>query len=110
MLETIDAQEFSGYTDLMGIEGRYDIDSKWDVGVRGSLLHTWGNGEMLGSSGVSVGYNIVENAWLSLGYNVIGFSDKDFSASNYTAQGPYMRFRFKFDQNSVKDALKWVNQ
>ena len=110
VLETIDAQEFSGYTDLMGIEGRYDIDSKWDVGVRGSLLHTWGNGEMLGSSGVSVGYNIVENAWLSLGYNVIGFSDKDFSASNYTAQGPYMRFRFKFDQNSVKDALKWVNQ
>lgn len=110
VLETIEGGQFSGYTDLMGIEGRYDIDSKWDIGVRGSVLHTWVNGEMLSSSGVSVGYNIVENAWLSLGYNVTGFSDKDFSGSNYTAQGPYLRFRFKFDQNSVNDALRWMNQ
>ena len=110
LLETIDSSEFSGYTDLIGLEGRYDITSKWDLGMRGSLLHTWGSGELAGSSGVSVGYNIVENAWLSLGYNLTGFSDKDFSASDYTARGPYMRFRFKFDQNSVQDALKWVNQ
>ena len=110
VLETLDSSEFSGYTDLVGVEGRYDITSKWDLGVRGSLLHTWGSGELAGSSGVSVGYNIVENAWLSLGYNLTGFSDKDFSASNYTARGPYMRFRFKFDQNSVQEALKWVNQ
>ena len=110
VLESVNGAPFSGYTDLVGVEGRYDLTKSWDLGLRGSLLHTWSSGQVVGSSGLSVGYNIVENAWLSLGYNLIGFSDKDFSVANYTAQGPYVRFRFKFDQNSVKDAVKWVNQ
>jgi uncharacterized repeat protein (TIGR01451 family) len=110
VLETIDGASYSGYTDLIGVEGRYDFTEKWDLGLRGSLLHSWGIGQEQGSAGVSIGYNVVENAWISLGYNFIGFNDKDFSAANYTAQGPYLRFRFKFDQNSVKDAVKWINQ
>jgi uncharacterized repeat protein (TIGR01451 family) len=109
VLETLDGDQYAGYTDLIGVEGRYDITTKWDLGVRGSLLHSWSNGQALSSTGLSVGYNIVENAWLGLGYNLTGFSDKDFSESNYSAQGPYMKFRFKFDQNSVKDAVKWIN-
>jgi len=28
------------------------------------------------------------NAWVSAGYNVVGFDDEDFSAANYTADGP----------------------
>jgi hypothetical protein len=50
------------------------------------------------------------NAWISLGYNTTGFTDRDFSAADYTAKGPFIRFRFKFDQNSVKEAIRWVNQ
>jgi len=110
VLETVDYSQYSGYTDLMGIEGRYDFTPKWDVGARGSLLHSWNTGQLQSSAGLSIGYNLVENAWLSVGYNFTGFTDKDFSTANYTAQGPYVRFRFKFDQNSVKDAVKWLNQ
>jgi hypothetical protein len=47
----------------------------------------------------------VTNLWISLGYNFTGFSDKDLSGSDHTAQGAFLKFRFKFDQNSVKDAL-----
>lgn len=107
VLETIDAKDYSGYTDLIGVEGRYDVTKKWDVGVRGSILHSWNGGEVSYSAGPSVGYNVVENAWVSLGYNLAGFTDKDFSAADYTAQGPFVRFRIKFDQNSVRDAVKW---
>jgi len=46
---------------------------------------------------------------VNLGYNLVGFDDKDFSQANYTAQGPFVRFRFKFDQQSVFDAAKWIN-
>ncbi|GFO67213.1 hypothetical protein GMLC_07920 [Geomonas limicola] len=110
VLEKIDGADYSGFTDLIGFEGRYDLTSKWDLGARGTLLHSWGTRQLASSAGLSVGYNLVENAWLSLGYNFTGFTDKDFSQADYTAQGPYLRFRFKFDQNSVKDAVKWLNQ
>ncbi|GFO58511.1 hypothetical protein GMST_08360 [Geomonas silvestris] len=110
VLESIDGADYSGFTDLMGFEGRYDITKKWDLGARGTLLHGWESRQLASSAGLSVGYNLVENAWLSLGYNFTGFTDKDFSQADYTAQGPYLRFRFKFDQNSVKDAVKWLNQ
>jgi len=46
------------------------------------------------------------NTWISLGYNVIGFWDRDFSAGNFTARGPFVRFRFKFDQESAGEVLR----
>ena len=109
VLEQIDAQDYSGYTDLVGIEGRYDITKEWDIGLRGSLLHSWASNQFAYSFGPSVGYNVMQNAWISIGYNLAGFKDRDFSAANYTAQGTFVQFRFKFDQNSVKETLKWLN-
>lgn len=106
----IDGGDYSGYTDLVGLEGRYDLTPKWDVGARGSVLHSWGCAQFSYSLGASLGYNVMQNAWVSLGYNLLGFSDRDFSAADYTAQGPFVRFRFKFDQNSVHDAVKWLDR
>ena len=51
-----------------------------------------------------------DSRYTSLGYNAWGFSDKDFSAADYTAQGPYIRFRMKFDQQTVKDAAGWLTK
>jgi uncharacterized repeat protein (TIGR01451 family) len=104
--ETIDGDDFSGFTDLYGMEGRYDLTERWDVGVRGSALHSWSSGLFDYSSGISVGCNVVENVWVSAGYNFIGFQDEDFSRADFTAQGPFVKFRLKFDQNSVRDLLK----
>jgi hypothetical protein len=109
VLESIDGKNYSGYTDLIGIEGRYDLTKKLDLGLNGSALHSWRAGDISYSAGLSVGYNVFKNAWVSLGYNAVGFTDKDFSKADYTSQGPYVRFRFKFDQNSVKDAVAWIN-
>ena len=78
--------------------------------MRGSLLHSWHGGQYQYSCGPSTGYNIFENAWVSVGYNIFGFEDKDFSSAAYTSQGPYVRFRMKFDQQSVKDAAAWMNK
>jgi hypothetical protein len=109
VLETIDGSDYSGYTDLLGIEGRYDITKDWDIGLQSSILHSWSSGQLDYCEGISIGYNVVQNAWISLGYNFTGFDDKDFSQANFTAQGPFVRFRFKFDQDSVRDAAKWLN-
>jgi len=53
---------------------------------------------------------LFDNAWISVGYNLVGFEDKDFSSAAYTAQGPYVRFRMKFDQQTVRDAALWLNK
>ncbi len=108
VMENANGVNCSGFTDLVGIEGRYDLTKEWDIGLRGSVLHSWQLHQVSYSSGVSVGYNVVQNSWVSIGYNFLGFTDKDFSATNYTARGPFIRFRAKFDQNSVRDAVNWI--
>ena len=107
VIDTIDDDTYTGFTDLMGIEARYDITRHWDVGLRGSVLHAWNAGQVDYSAGVSVGYAMVKNAWLSVGYNIAGFEDDDFSAAGYTARGPFVQFRLKFDQRTVRDMVDW---
>jgi hypothetical protein len=104
--ETIYDDEYGGYTDLFGLEGRYDLTTKWDLGLHGAVLHSWDANQYDYTSGVSVGHNLAENVWLSLGYNFTGFTDRDFSQADFTAAGPYLKIRMKFDQNSVRDAVK----
>jgi uncharacterized repeat protein (TIGR01451 family) len=104
--ETIDGNSYSCVTDLLGLEGRYDITRDWDIGLRGSALHSWEAGQVRYGTGISVGHDLVKNLWLSLGYNFIGFTDEDFANAEYTAQGPFVKLRMKFDQGSVQDAVK----
>ncbi|MGD9189053.1 MAG: OmpA family protein, partial [Desulfobacteraceae bacterium] len=108
VLETFDDQDYDGFVDLIGLETRYDLTSKWDVGLRGSVLHAWQTGQMEYSTGLCLGHTLFKNTWISAGYNFMGFEDEDFSRAGYTAQGPFVQFRMKFDQQSVREILeKW---
>ena len=51
--------------------------------------------------GASVGCKLIDNVWLSAGYNVLGMDDRDFAAANYRAQGPFITLRMKVDQDSL---------
>lgn len=99
-MDTFDGQDYSGYTDLMGVEVRHDIRRWLDVGVQASALNAWSEGTHAYSVGPMVGVSPVTNGWITLGYNFRGFTDTDFDAARYTAAGPYLQLRFKFDQNS----------
>lgn len=110
VLENIDGRDYSGYTDLYGAEARYDLTKELDVGVHGSVLHSWNSVQLDYSAGFSVGYKVVKNAWISVGYNVSGFEDRDFSKADYTSKGPFIRFRFKFDQGSVREMVGLLSQ
>ncbi len=46
--------------------------------------------------------------WLSVGYNVDGFNDEDFIAAEYTAKGPYIKFRMKLDQQWAQRFLEFA--
>jgi len=104
--EDIDGNPYRDFAGLFGVEDRYDLTQSWDMGLRTSVLHSWESGTVDYSAGISVGYSLMENAWLSFGYNFLGFVDGDFSGADFSAQGPYIRLRLKFDQKSIKDLFK----
>jgi uncharacterized repeat protein (TIGR01451 family) len=102
--ETIDQVAYNGVTSLYGGEARYDINEKWDIGGQVCALHSIRNNQFGYSAGLSIGYSVMENVWLNLGYNVIGFEDRDFSQGRSLSKGFFLKFRIKFDQLTAKQA------
>jgi uncharacterized repeat protein (TIGR01451 family) len=95
----------SGTTHLIGAEVRHDVYKGVDIGLQttwsssdASRTETW-------SFGPSVGFSPDKNVWVSLGWNVSGFGDADFEAAKYRNEGPYIKLRAKFDQNTAKGLL-----
>lgn len=98
--DTINSTDYTGYTDLIGAEVRHDLTSRWDVGTFGSMIRSLNAGVNSYGLGASVGYQLVDNMWISAGYNLRGMDDRDFAGASYRAQGPYITLRMKVDQDS----------
>ncbi|MDH5611780.1 MAG: OmpA family protein [Gammaproteobacteria bacterium] len=109
VIDSFDGDEYNGTTQLLGTEYRHDFTRVVDFGVHAHTLHSGNANNFLYSTGASVGFQLARNIWLSLGYNFDGFEDRDFSAAGYTAQGPYLQFRMKFDQDTGSEISNWLN-
>ncbi|MDW3095745.1 MAG: OmpA family protein [Gammaproteobacteria bacterium] len=105
-LDHIDSEEYDGVTQLLGFQYVYDLHERVDLSLHGDVLYSSNADNYRYSLGPSFGLNVYKNMWLSIGYNLDGFEDEDFSSSEYTANGPYVKMRFKFDKNTVKGLLK----
>ncbi len=100
---------YSGFTHLVGAETRFDITERIDVGLHGSVIYGQGSDSFSYAYGPSIGISPVKNVWMSVGYNVNGYKDQDFSAAEYSQKGMYLKFRFKFDQNSARGLLDMIS-
>lgn len=67
------------------------------------MRHSWRADVYDYSLGVEAGMTVAKNAWISIGYNVTGFEDDDFSQAGYLSDGPYLKFRLKADQHTFDD-------
>jgi hypothetical protein len=104
--ETIEGEGFGGYTDLTAIEFRRDLGERWDLSGGLRMRHSYDSDLYEPSYGISLGYRLARNLWVSAGYNFTGFRDDDFSGAQYSAKGPFLRFRYKFDQETVRGFLE----
>jgi uncharacterized repeat protein (TIGR01451 family) len=104
-LDHIDSKEYQGVTQLLGFQYLYDLDERVDLSLHGDVLYSSNVDNYRYSLGPSIGLNVYKNMWLSVGYNLDGFEDEDFSSSEYTANGPYVKMRLKFDKSTVKGLL-----
>ncbi|MGB5346296.1 MAG: OmpA family protein [Woeseia sp.] len=97
-----DDDGYSGYTDLIGVDWRRGFARRWDFGINSSIYHSYQSAVVDYAVGVDVGFKLMDNMWLSVGYNARGFHDADFAQARYTAQGPFVRFSVKTDQHFLK--------
>jgi uncharacterized repeat protein (TIGR01451 family) len=100
VLDTIDNTDYSGYTDLIGVEVRRDLNQDWDIGAFGSTMRSWNSGVNSHGVGASVGYKVMDNMWVAAGYNLRGMNDRDFANATYRGQGPFITLRMKVDQDT----------
>ncbi|WP_216819543.1 outer membrane protein [Vibrio sp. ArtGut-C1] len=78
----------------------WDISRRVDIDLHAGLLSTQDFNETSYSYGAGVNYLVNRNLRLGIGYNVKGFDDEDLDPQGYNAQGIYIGFDFKFDENS----------
>ena len=95
----------SYHAQVVGTRLTWDFAQRWDAGLVASVL----TGETVSSRqygvGFEVGYLVAENLWVSAGYNFFGYRDADLSGADYTARGPYVRMRYKFDEGALESLL-----
>ena len=106
MQDWIDEKSYDSLIDTAGFEFVYDLNRRLELGLVGSFLHSYESQSIDESIGTYIGYNLFKNSWLGLGYNFNGFKESDFANLRYSNQGVYLKFRMKFDQESLKDTIE----
>jgi hypothetical protein len=85
-------------TQLVGGRFTWEFAPKWDVGLVSNVLFGGGSGTRQYGVGVELGYLVSTNLWVSAGYNFFGYRDEDLAGGDTTTKGPYVRLRYKFDE------------
>jgi hypothetical protein len=97
------SESYSGFATLTGFDYRHDLSAWLDIGAHGTVTRSWKSGVGEHAVGIDVGATPVRNVWVAVGYNFKGATDRDFDANRYIAQGVYVNFRIKADQDTFKD-------
>lgn len=105
---TFDDERYRGLSTLLAFDVRRDLpwrvlDRALDVGLHGAWLRSWESAIGERQAGIDLGVTVATNAWLSIGWNFVGFRDDDFAGARHTAQGPFLRVRIKADQDTFRD-------
>jgi uncharacterized repeat protein (TIGR01451 family) len=92
-----DGQQVMSQAQVALARAVWDISAHWDVGVIGSVHGDGGFAQRTYGTGVEVGSAFLRNLRLALGYNVFGYTDRDFTSLGTTQRGPYLEFGYRLD-------------
>lgn len=99
----------SYYAQLFGGRVTYDISNRWSVGALVTVLQGKGGARQY-AYGLEAGYVLVDNVWVTLGYNWRGFRDDALTGSDYTNRGWVLGVRYKFDEDLFRKNDPTVNK
>jgi uncharacterized repeat protein (TIGR01451 family) len=99
-------EDVAGLIDAVGFALRRGLGPHLDIGAAASVQHAWSDRRWAWSGGPSVGASPAGNLWLTLGYNIAGYRDRDLADDRYTRAGPYLTLRAKFDAGTIGAAAR----
>jgi hypothetical protein len=88
----------------VGARATWEFAKRWDVGLVSSALFGDSSASRQYGVGLELGYLAATNLWVSAGFNFTGYRDADLAGADYTAKGPYVRVRYKFDESPFDKA------
>ncbi len=92
--------DLSGTSLLAGAEARIGIGDRVEVGAMGTVRTNLDDNVTSFAVGPQIGFVPADGVLLTLGYNIEGFRDEDFSAARNTDRGVYAAVRMKFDADT----------
>ena len=95
--DEFEGTEFSGTTVLAGADARVGIGDRFEIGATGTVRANLDDNVTSFAYGPKIGFVPADGMLLTLGYNIEGFRDGDFSAARNTDKGLFAAVRFKFD-------------
>ena len=101
--ERFGTADVDGWSNVFGLDARFDVSKRLDLGFVGTMRIGNGFNSYAYSGGPMVTFAPDKNMNVRLGYNVVGFEDRDFEESRYTRNGPYIQLDIKLDQTTFKD-------
>lgn len=100
-LDYIQGYDLYGTTLLGGLDARYGIASRLDVGLGATVRANLSDRTVSYAIGPQIGFTPAKDLLLLLGYNFAGFNDPDFAVTRSTINGVFVSLRLKFDENSL---------
>ncbi|MEZ5742549.1 MAG: hypothetical protein R3D89_02145 [Sphingomonadaceae bacterium] len=100
ILDRVENFDLAGFTALGGVDARIGIGELLEVGGRATVRANLADNTTNFAFGPEIGFIPAENILVSVGYNVEGFRDRDFSAARNTDKGLYASIRMKFDSDT----------
>jgi hypothetical protein len=94
---------------LIGGRVTYDVSNRWSVGGITTLL-VGKDGSRQFAYGLELGYTVMDNLIVGVGYNWRGFRDDELTGSEYTNRGWVLNLRYKFDEDLFKGSDTRVNR
>ncbi len=99
-LDRINDFDLSSSTILGGIDAHIGLGDRIEVGGSATVRKNIDDGTTSFAIGPQIGLVPAKNAMVTIGYNISGFRDRDFSATRNTDRGFYAAIRFKFDADT----------
>jgi opacity protein-like surface antigen len=107
--EVLVGKDVSYSAALVGGRITYDITNRWSIGALATMLAGSNDGRQY-AYGLEVGYTVMDNLIVGLGYNWRGFNGGDLQGSDYTNRGWVLNVRYKFDEDLFKGSDASVNR
>lgn len=92
--------DIEGFTALIGLDARLALGERFELGGRASIRSNLTDGVTSFAFGPEFGFVPTTDMLLTVGYNITGFRDRDYSAARITERGLFASVRMKLDADS----------